>query len=442
MIKFWLQVSRPFDAYDHTTYWGILMRVHFLSMCLFLGVAALQSCRTAGPSTTKDIGGSPRDVRIASYVVYLTAADNVVHKGDCPSTNSPINRNCPGLKDLSQKSKADYESGLRQAILSARPGGAPSASANPALVKTLEDKIARINTRLSTGGLTETEKTSLQSLLGDLNRQLMAANGSTLTADEQKRFDFIIQKLNASDDVTFDEGVINYNLAIAAFGGGAPAGMTFVKIPAGTFMMGSPDSESGRDSNEGPQHQVTISKSFEMHTTEVTQSQWEAVMGSNPSSFKGPDLPVEMVSWDDAQEFITKLNAMGDGYRYRLPTEAEWEYAARAGTTGPYAGDLDAMAWYDKNSGGKTHPVATKAANARGLYDMHGNVWEWVQDWKGDYSASAVTDPVGPSSGSRRVHRGGSWNSKSQYCRSALRHYYSPDSRYFYLGLRLLRTSP
>jgi len=149
-----------------------------------------------------------------------------------------------------------------------------------------------------------------------------------------------------------------------------------------------------------------------------------------------------MVSWDDAQVFIAKLNALGDGYRYRLPTEAEWEYAARAGTTGPHAGDLDAMAWYDPSSGGKTHLVATKAANAWGLYDMHGNVWEWTQDWYGDYPASAVTDPVGPSSGSYRVHRGGAWVNGSRYCRSAFRGYGSPDVRDYDLGLRLLRTSP
>jgi formylglycine-generating enzyme required for sulfatase activity len=242
--------------------------------------------------------------------------------------------------------------------------------------------------------------------------------------------------------VTFDEGEINYNLAIGSCGGGPSAIMTFVKIPAGTFMMGSPDSEPGRNLDEGPQHQVTISKAFELQTTEVTQSQWQAVMGSNPSYFKGPDLPVEQVSWDDAQAFIAKLNAKNDGYRYRLPTEAEWEYAARAGTTGPYAGDLGAMAWYAPNSGGTTHPVGTKTPNAWGLYDMHGNVMEWVQDWYDGYSSSAVTDPVGPSSGSARVLRGGGWAYESQNCRSADRDSSSPDYRGGPLGLRLLRTSP
>lgn len=428
------------------------MKVHFLSMCLFLGVAALQSCRTAGPSTTKDIGGCPADVSKASYVVFLTPADSKVHKGDCPSTNMPVNRSCPGLKDLSQLSKADYESGLRRAILALRPSGAPSTPANPALVKTLEDKIGRINAKLTAGGLSDAEKASLQSQLADLNRQLEAARGAILTADEQKRFDLILQKLAASDDVTFDEGEVNYNLAVAAFGGGigncqpgkltdGPNSSKFAQICPGTFMMGSPNSEAARNSGEGPQHQVTISKSFEMQTTEVTQWQWRVVMRSNPSYFEGFDLPVEQVDWDDAQVFIGKLNNLGDGYRYRLPTEAEWEYAARAGTTGPYAGDLGAMAWYDPNSGGTTHPVGTKAPNAWGLYDMHGNAWEWTQDWYGDYSASAVTDPVGPCSGSRRVLRGGGWNLESHACRSAYRRNGSPGLRGDSLGLRLLRTS-
>ena len=434
------------------------MRAHILSVCLLMGVAALQSCRTAGPSTTKDIGGSPADVSKASYVVFLTPADAKVHKGECPSTNMPVNRNCPGLKDLSQLSKADYESGLRKAILASRPGGAPSTPANPALVKTLEDKIARINSKLSAGGLSDAEKTALQSQLADLNTQLVAAKGSSLTAEEQKRYDLIMQKLNASDDVTFDEGESNYQLAVAPFGG-STLGMTFVKIPAGTFTMGSPDNEAGRDSDEGPQHQVTISKGFEMQTTEVTQSQWVSVMGSNPSRFQKsencpdefttinsipmcPNNPVEQVSWNDAQAFISKLNAKADGFQYRLPTEAEREYAARAGTTGAYAGDLDAMAWYDENSGGRTHPVAKKQANPWGLFDMHGNVWEWTGDWFGPYSATSVTDPAGPSSGSYRVLRGGGWFDTAQNSRSADRNGGSPGGRGSDIGFRLLRTSP
>ncbi len=234
--------------------------------------------------------------------------------------------------------------------------------------------------------------------------------------------------------------------------------MTFVTIPAGRFMMGSPDSEPGRNYDEGPQHQVTISKAFELQTTEVTQSQWVAVMGSNPSNFQEsencpsefthvsgismcPNNPIEYVSWNDAQAFIEKLNAKADGYLYRLPTEAEWEYAARAGMTGAYSGDLDALTWYDGNSGGVTHPVSKKQANAWGLYDMQGNVFEWTADWYGNYSASQVTDPVGPSSGSSRVVRGGGWFNSAQFCRSAFRRDISPDFRDFRIGFRLMRTN-
>jgi formylglycine-generating enzyme required for sulfatase activity len=243
--------------------------------------------------------------------------------------------------------------------------------------------------------------------------------------------------------------------AVVSFGG-STVGMTFVKIPAGTFMMGSPDAGY---SVEGPQHQVTISKAFEMQTTEVTQSQWVSVMGSNPSRFRKsencpgeftttngiplcPNNPVETVNWDDAQAFISKLNANADGYRYRLPTEAEWEYAARAGTTGDYGGDIDAMAWYATNSGRMSHPVAKKQANAWGLFDTYGNVWEWTADWFGRYPAGQVTDPVGPSSGSHRVDRGGGYGYTAEYLRSAYRGATLPGDRYFDLGLRLLRTSP
>ena len=157
--------------------------------------------------------------------------------------------------------------------------------------------------------------------------------------------------------------------------------------------MGSPSGESNRDSDE-KQHRVTLTREYYMQTTEVTQGQWRKVMGSNPSKFTncGDNCPVEKVSWEDCQQFIQKLNGMEGTRKYRLPTEAEWEYAARAGTTGAYAGDLDAMAWYDDNSGGKTHAVGGKSPNAWGLYDMHGNVYEWCQDWKGNYPSGSVTD--------------------------------------------------
>ena len=217
-------------------------------------------------------------------------------------------------------------------------------------------------------------------------------------------------------------------------------GQKFVLIQPGSFEMGS---NSGY-SDEKPVHRVTISKPFYLQSTEVTQGQWRAVMGSNPSNFKGDDLPVEQVSWNDAQEFIRKLNAKEGSDKYRLPTEAEWEYAARAGSQSKYcfgddAGRLGDYAWYDSNSGNKTHAVGQKKPNGWGLYDMHGNVWEWVQDWKASYSSGSSTDPSGPSSGSVRVFRGGGWNDPARYCRSASRGWGDPGFRSIYLGFRLAR---
>ncbi|KPA14223.1 serine/threonine protein kinase [Candidatus Magnetomorum sp. HK-1] len=227
-------------------------------------------------------------------------------------------------------------------------------------------------------------------------------------------------------------------------------GMTFRLIPSGTFVMGSPLDELGRGSNE-TQYTVTISEPYYIQTTEVTQGQWKAVMGDNPSSFTdcGLNCPVETISWEDAQTFITVLNAMGDG-SYTFLTEAQWEYAARAGSNKAFANgeilntmtdsNLDVMGWYYSNSGSTPHAVAQKQANVWGLFDMHGNVNEWCSDWYGDYPDISVTDPGGASSGSYRVHRGGSWPNYAQYCRSAKRASYSPGNRGTSLGLRLSRT--
>ena len=221
-------------------------------------------------------------------------------------------------------------------------------------------------------------------------------------------------------------------------------GMEFVRIRSGRFVMGSPEGEAGRSADE-TQREVTISQDFWMGKYEVTQGEWEAVMGSNLSYFDGcgSRCPVEAVSWEDVQEFIQKLNAReaGKGYRYRLPTEAEWEYAARAGTRGARYGKLGAIAWYWENSGGTTRPVGRKRPNAWGLHDMLGNVWEWTADWYGDYAGGAVTDPTGPSTGSARVYRGGSWSTLARYVRSAYRFYYSPGIRGHYIGFRLVRTN-
>jgi formylglycine-generating enzyme required for sulfatase activity len=213
-------------------------------------------------------------------------------------------------------------------------------------------------------------------------------------------------------------------------------GIELVLVPAGSFKMGSNSYD-----DERPVHDVTISMAFYMGKYEVTQAQWQAVMGSNPSNFKGDNLPVENVSWDDAVAFIARLNAQKDGYSYRLPSEAEWEYACRAGTTGDYAGDLDAMAWYDKNSGNKTHDVGTKAPNAFGLFDMHGNVLEWCQDWYQDSYSGAPTDGSAWLSGgdqNYRVLRGGSWNSDAGLLRSTNRSRSSPDVRNADVGFRVV----
>ena len=214
-----------------------------------------------------------------------------------------------------------------------------------------------------------------------------------------------------------------------------------VYVEGGTFTMGA-TSEQGKDAydDEKPAHQVTLS-SFSIGKYEVTQEEWEAVMGKNPSSFKGAKRPVERVSWNDCQEFIRKLNTM-TGKRFRLPTEAEWEYAARGGNKSigyKYAGsdNLDRMAWYDSNSDNATHDIGQKSPNELGLYDMSGNVWEWCQDWYGSYSSNSQTNPSGPSSGSYRVYRGGSWFSRARNCRVSFRSYGSPGFADNLQGLRL-----
>ena len=215
-----------------------------------------------------------------------------------------------------------------------------------------------------------------------------------------------------------------------------------VKVEGGTFQMGA-TSEQGSDAFdwEKPVHSVTLSDYY-IGQTEVTQELWEAVMGSNPSYFTGDNRrPVEKVSWDDCQEFIEKLNRL-TGKNFRLPTEAEWEYAARGGNKSKgykYSGsnDADAVAWYYDNSGGKTHPVATKQANELGLYDMSGNLWEWCQDWDGDYTSHSQSNPTGSSMGSYRVLRGGSWLNRARGVRVSFRDFNSPDYRSIINGLRL-----
>ena len=243
-----------------------------------------------------------------------------------------------------------------------------------------------------------------------------------------------------------------------------------VGIPAGTFTMGSPAGETGRESDE-VQHRVTITRAFELKETEVTQGEWQEVMGSNPSRFKdcGANCPVEQVSWYDAIAYCNALSVKvglercyKDGAKdydvssasnkatpvwpkgldcrgYRLPTEAEWEYAARAGTTSAVYANLGEAAWYGDNSGGKTHAVKQKQGNAWGLHDMLGNVWEWTWDWAADYGSGEQRDPTGPSTGTWRVSRGGSWPDDARFARAAFRGARAPDDQGGDLGFRLAR---
>lgn len=239
-------------------------------------------------------------------------------------------------------------------------------------------------------------------------------------------------------------------------------GISFVLIPAGSFVMGSPESLGEAKDDERPQHQVTIGKAFYIGKFEVTQAQWEAVMGTNPydaprsngfydapgmaERLRHPEHPAT-VSWEDAQEFIKRLNRMEGRTVYRLPSEAEWEYAARAGTSTAYSfgesqKDLGRYAWHGEDfDSGSTHPVGMKEPNGWGLHDVHGNVWEWVQDWydEGYYASSPAMDPQGPESGTKHVVRGGSWHQTADSWRSAFRKSYPPGYRGISIGFRLVR---
>ncbi len=231
-----------------------------------------------------------------------------------------------------------------------------------------------------------------------------------------------------------------------------PNGMKFVYIAPGSFMMGSPEGEGGRYNNE-MQHQVTLTHGFYMQITEVTQGQWKALMEDNPSFFNGcgNDCPVEQVSWNDAQQFIWRLNQLEGAKKYRLPTEAEWEYVCRAGSTTAFSSEgitelecshdsnLADIAWFCGNSAKTTHPVAQKKANAWGLYDMHGNVAELCRDWYREYPPNQITDPQGPASGIDRIVRGGGWNDHGRHCRSACRGAISSGQSIYNMGFRLVR---
>lgn len=225
-------------------------------------------------------------------------------------------------------------------------------------------------------------------------------------------------------------------------------------IPPGRFIIGSPEAEAGSWEDEGPQHSVELSQGYWLADTPCTQELWQAVMGENPSHFVGPKRPVESVSWFDCQQFLRCLNQLVPGLDARLPSEAEWEYACRAGTTAAtWVGDLDLyedvygdapilhpIAWYQNNSDGRTKPVRLKAVNPWGLFDMLGNVNEWCEDWWGAHYSAAVVDPTAPTVGSLRVLRGGSWYGHARSMRAASRYGNEPHSRTNVVGFRIARS--
>jgi formylglycine-generating enzyme required for sulfatase activity len=226
----------------------------------------------------------------------------------------------------------------------------------------------------------------------------------------------------------------------------ADLALDLIWVEPGTFMMGSANDEPERNKAEGPRTRVTLTRGFWLGRTEVTQAQYEAITGVNPSTFKtdGGNRPVEHVSWLDAMAFCRKLTEreriagrLPGSYVYTLPTEAQWEYAHRAGATGAYPGEPDATSWYDRNSDATTHPVATKRANPWGFHDMAGNILEWCYDWYGDYRGGAVTDPTGPGRGHYRIARGGSWRTDASLGRCAARSGGSEARRDYTIGFRI-----
>ena len=265
-----------------------------------------------------------------------------------------------------------------------------------------------------------------------LSFPLLAQTVSNVQAEQVGEKNVVTYSLDKQTDIlTFTVNGVTFNM---------------VKVAGGTFTMGATKEHEYFDADDArPAHQVTLTDYY-IGQTEVTQALWETVMGNNPSNFKGENLPVENVYWDDCQAFIEKLNRLLSnelgGKRFTLPTEAQWEFAARGGNKSKrykYAGsnNLDDVAWYGDNSGEQKHPVAQKQPNELGLYDMSGNVWEWCQDLYGRYSLNAQTDPQGPKDGAKRVLRGGSWYFYAKGCRVSYRGSYTPGDRYSLLGLRL-----
>ncbi|BAE50517.1 formylglycine-generating enzyme family protein [Paramagnetospirillum magneticum] len=366
--------------------------------------------------------------------------------------------------DNPMPSSSQSSSTVRSEPVKAAPA-APAATETPKVVSSAPPAATGSSDTAKAEEAERAAKARMESSKTDYDRALGEVEAAK-TPYEQARAAFerakeaLSQKQAAADRAkqAMDKAVGDYDVAkssVAFAKSGIKVGQAFkdcpicpemVIIPPGSFMMGSPEGEKERQSYEGPQHRVTIGTAFALGKAEVTQAEWEAVMGNNPSHFRGANRPVEWVSWDEVQIFIGKLNAK-TGQRYRLPSEAEWEYAARAGTTTPWScggseGCLSSAAVNDRNSGKQTQPVRSKSANAFGLHDMHGNVSEWVQDcWRDNYSGAPSDGSAWTGSNScYRVLRGGAWGYYLWALRSAFRNYYPQDVRSFDLGFRLART--
>lgn len=300
-----------------------------------------------------------------------------------------------------------------QAASAAQPSSAPSANDEAARRAKAEAEAAKAEAEQA-----KTEAAEAKARAAELERKLAEIASAEMKAEEEAA-------TGKQGDITVD----NFT------------GMRLAYVPGGCFMMGSSVDDKDHQEDEGPVHKVCVD-SFWMGQYEVTQGQWEKVMGANPSKFKkGGNYPVENVSWNDAQDFVKKLNSR-TGKNYRLPTEAEWEYACRADGSGKYCGgdEIDAVAWHAKNSGKATHAVGGKKANAFGLHDMSGNVYEWCADWydSGYYASSVKSNPAGSDEGGYRVLRGGSFLFNPQYCRAVDRNHNTPETRFDIIGFRLV----
>jgi hypothetical protein len=406
-----------------------LFKIPFIS-CLyrlcafgFLGSTLLLSGGTKGHAEDKDTGASSVNFLDRSAVA--------------------INRQCENFSEIAKLSVADYQENLRHAIKAMRAPDTLKNRENADQLLALKAKIKRIKYKLNQGQMSAEEAEILKSQLILLGRQLVEQK-KLLTKEEQLQFDFVMNHLQANQDVILDQGVLFHRLALAPFGindcktgmtGAGPGGSKFTCLPSGSFIMGS---LSNHTSDSAHEHKVTLTQSMEMSTTEVTREQWFSVMGM-PLELADKNLPVQ-VSWDEIESYLKYLNSQDSNFTYRLPTEAEWEYAAKTGDNGAA---LETTGWCHEGSEAKLHGVATKPnANSWGLYDMYGNASEWTSDWYAPYydADTPAYDPAGIDFGASRVIRGGSVTSESQEeCTASFRATLEPTATNK-SGFRVVRT--